>query len=328
MIRAGSAGTKISEFLKGYVGIGFHEDIGDLTNYPSREDLLKKYAEINPNKPWQKYINAVTALYKFYKDLIVGDTVITYDNEKREYLIGSIKGEYEYLKSDTFRHLRKVEWTERASRDDLSISARNTLGASLTLFKVSEEIVDEMNRIVRKDKNKLVDDKEHKIEIDESIEQSKNDIINQAHELIKDKILLLDDVELEELVAAVLRAMGFKTKVSERGPDRGIDIIASHDGLGFIEPRIKVEVKHRSKVQIGAPLVRSFIANLRQGDKGLYVSTGGFTKEAKYEAERSPHTVTLVNLDELSELIVSHYESFDNEGKILINLVKVYWPAE
>jgi restriction system protein len=82
----------------------------------------------------------------------------------------------------------------------------------------------------------------------------------------------------------------------------GKDIIASPDGLGLLEPRIIVQVKHKTSA-VGAPDLRSFIGGLRGGHKGIYVSTGGFTKEARYEAERANVPLTLVNLDDLVELI-------------------------
>ena len=122
--------------------------------------------------------------------------------------------------------------------------------------------------------------------------------------------------------------MGFKTRVSPRGPDRGVDVLASPDGLGLQEPRIKVEVKHRPNSSMGSPEVRSFLGGLRPGDRGLYVSTGGFSKEAKYEAERSNSPAMLIDLDEMARLVVNHYDTFDLEGRSLIPLVKVYWPAE
>jgi hypothetical protein len=46
--------------------------------------------------------------------------------------------------------------------------------------------------------------------------------------------------------------MGYKTRVSPPGADRGVDIFASPDGLGLEEPRIFVEVKHRLKSAMGA----------------------------------------------------------------------------
>ena len=73
--------------------------------------------------------------------------------------------------------------------------------------------------------------------------------------------------------------------------------------------------------------MRSFIGGLRQGNKGLYISTGGFSKDAKYEAERSNIPVTLIDLDMLANLITQYYDNFDEETKNLIPLVKIYWPA-
>ena len=103
--------------------------------------------------------------------------------------------------------------------------------------------------------------------------------------------------------------------------------MASPDGLGLESPRIKAEVKHRPTTSIGSGDVRSFIAGLREGDRGVYVSTGGFTKDARYEAERSINPVTLVNLDDLATLVVSHYEAFDVDGRTLLPLVRIYMPA-
>jgi len=115
------------------------------------------------------------------------------------------------------------------------------------------------------------------------------------------------------------------TRISPIGPDRGRDTEASPDGLGLTDPRIVVEVKHRSG-QMGASEVRSFTGGLRPGHKGIYVSTGGFSWEAKYEAERSNIPVSLIDLDALVNLIVQYYDSFDTEMRALIPLTKIYWP--
>ena len=145
--------------------------------------------------------------------------------------------------------------------------------------------------------------------------------------MIKDLITALDAEEMEELVAAILRAMGFRARVSPKGPDRGVDVIASPDGLGLQEPRIKAEVKHRSG-SMGSQAIRSFIGALRPGDRGIYVSSGGFSREARYEAERANIPVSLVDIDELASLVVDYYEDFDLDGKALIPLVRIYWPAD
>lgn len=79
---------------------------------------------------------------------------------------------------------------------------------------------------------------------------------------------------------------------------------------------------------MGSQEIRSFLGGLRQGDRGLYVSAGGFTKEAHYEAERAPLPLTLIDLDALASLVVTHYESFDMEGRVILPLVRVYLPVE
>src|SRR5690606_14318642 len=105
--------------------------------------------------------------------------------------------------------------------------------------------------------------------VEEEVAITKEDTVNRSKELIKDKIIGLDANDMELLVAALIRAMGFRARVTPKGPDRGVDIIASPDGLGLQEPRIKGEVKHRGGT-IGSPLIRGFIGALRPGDKGIF----------------------------------------------------------
>jgi restriction system protein len=158
-----------------------------------------------------------------------------------------------------------------------------------------------------------------------------NDLYRDLHsrsiEFIKDKVIELDWEEMQDLVAGVLRAMGYKTRVSPSGSDdRGKDIVASRDGLGFEDPRIIVEVKHR-QAAMGSQEIRGFLGGRHEADKGLYVSTGGFTKDARYEAERARIPVTLIDLDDFVKVLLEHYERMDIETQRLIPLRKLYWPA-
>jgi restriction system protein len=138
--------------------------------------------------------------------------------------------------------------------------------------------------------------------------------LNKAKGFIEDELNKLDPYEMQELVAGILRGMGYKTRVSPRGADRGIDIFASPDGLGLEEPRIFVEVKHRSST-MGSQDLRAFLGGRKAGDRCLYVSTGGFSKDAKYEAERATVPLTLIDLPALRELLLEHYEKLDPETR-------------
>jgi len=330
MIRAGRGGRFAEDFASASrVAIGWNE-LGDLSAYSSDSSLRQAYIDHYGNAKPGRVANAVAMIRKFRDDVVTGDLVVTYNGERREYLVGKVSGPYEYLPSEEqvgdFSHTHRVEWAGTVSRDLLTQAARNSLGSVLTVFSLSDDVIKDLNYVLAKgaslaEEGSVVDAN------DEDVELLKDEIVGKGHELIKDKIQSLSPEELEELTAIILRAMGYQARVSPKGPDRGVDVIASPDGLGLTQPRIKAEVKHRVG-SIGSNPIRSFIGALRDGDKGLFVSTGGFTREARYEAERATIPVTLLDIDTLAELVVTHYESFDMDGRALIPLVRVFWPAD
>lgn len=327
MVRAGEGGYLIKDFAKGFVAIGFQE-LGDMSGITDLETIRSKYLVAYPQAKPGEIGNQVAMFYKFRTVMQIDGKIISYDPDKREYLVGTITSDYYYKPGEVpaYPHVRKVKWEGKVSRDHLSATSRNSLGSTLCIFSINEDVWSDIQSAL---KGKAEVASEESLEEEKKeLQQIKEDTIGKARELIKDKILKLDDREMEQLVATILRAMGYKSRVTPIGPDRGVDVLASPDGLGLEQPRIRCEVKHRPKTQIGAQDIRSFLGGLREGNRGLYVSTGGFTKEAKYEAERSNVPCTLIDLDELASLVIDNYEKFDMEGCTLIPLVKVYWPAE
>jgi restriction system protein len=150
----------------------------------------------------------------------------------------------------------------------------------------------------------------------------------QEMEWLRVSILAIGPRELEELTAALLRAtLKYNTWISPPGGDRGVDVLATEDALGVFGPKIKVQVKHRPNRRMSAPEIRELIGALRPGDQGLCVSTGGFSREAGYEAVRSQIPIRLIDLDELEDLILKHYDKFDPDGRAVLPLQKIYWPV-
>jgi restriction system protein len=203
------------------------------------------------------------------------------------------------------------------------VPTKNTLGAISTLFLLSEAAAKEILAIEAGEKSQRT---EPDLEVD--TEESLEAIRAQSRELIKDRINALDAYDLQDLVAGVLRAMGYKTRVSTPGADRGVDIMASPDGFGFEQPRIIVECKHRTRSAMGAQEIRTFLGGRHKDDKGLYVSTGGFTKDARYEAERASIPTTLMDLDQLVDAVIDQYEKLDSDSRVLLPLTQLYWPAD
>jgi len=325
MIRAGRSASLVQDFEeKGYVSIGW-SSLGDLRQCDSKEELEEVYQGAYPdNKPAKRRMS-LGQICRFRFEIQIGDYVITYNPEYRTYLIGEVMSDYKYIPESpgNHNHVRDVKWIGKIDRDALSLSTKNTVGAIMTLFLLNKNAKNEFLKLLS---GKKSEPKETMEEESSELNDLKKDVLDRAFEFIKDKILEIDWDEMQEMVAGILRAMGYKTRVASPGPDRGVDIIASPDGLGLGQPRIRVEVKHRGGA-IGAQQLRSFIGGLTQSDRGLYVSTGGFTREARYEAERSNVPVTLIDIDELAELLISNYDNVDSETKALIPLVKLYWPA-
>jgi len=313
-------------FFEGQERIAIRWDwLGDLSAVADRDALGDLYrANAGVMKSGRLALGLAT-VGKFLFSMSPGDAVLTYDKESREYLYGEVVGDYEF-RADLNRsapHTRRVAWKGRVSRDDLGTGARNTLGSGITIFQPGAEVEQEIRSLLAGTSG----GPRAAAATEPDVIDFKEDLAERAHEFIKDAISALDWDELQELVAAVLRAMGYKTRVSPKGSDQGKDITASPDGLGLEPPRIKVEVKHRLRSSIGAPDLRSFLGGLRGEDRGLYVSTGGFSREAIYEAERATVPVTLMTLDDLAALLVQHYERMDAEGRALVPLTRVYWPA-
>lgn len=135
--------------------------------------------------------------------------------------------------------------------------------------------------------------------------------------------------EFQDLVAALLRGMGYYTPfVAPRGKDGGVDVIAYRDPLGTGSPRIKVQIKHRQSTA-SVSEVRQLMGLLqKEGDVGIFVSTGGFTPDAKSTARSSHIHVELINLDRFINLWQEFYNKLPDEDKSLLPLTPIYFVAK
>ncbi|MGH9792575.1 MAG: restriction endonuclease, partial [Candidatus Acidiferrales bacterium] len=145
---------------------------------------------------------------------------------------------------------------------------------------------------------------------------------------IEQRLQSMPPYDFQALVAGLLRAMGYYVSwVSPPGPDKGLDIMATHDPLGTTAPRIKVQVKRRGE-KVNAEGLRAFMALLGEQDVGIFVSTGGFTSEAESEARtQEKRRITLLDLEKLFDLWVGHYDKIAEADRRLLPLRPVYYLA-
>lgn len=325
-VNAGRRSQFSQEFISnGVVAIGWRE-VGDVIPLARREEIIARVGLAYPENSARQNEVAGNQIWRFLNEIKNGDRVITYDPIERVYHLGTITSSPAYC-PDLIEQLpttRQVSWQSKVGRDDLSDAAKGRLGAILTLFLVPPIAANELLSLSRGSvppTPQEVDDGDRPSETADPFDS----IQDQALERIKDKLLGLGWEDMQELVASLLRALGYRTIVSPAGPDRGKDIIASPDGFGFEEPRIVVEVKHR-KGQMGAPEIRAFLGGRHSSDRGLYVSTGGFTREAHFEAERAATVTHLMTLDGLARAVIDNYDKMDDRGRALLPLTKIFWP--
>ena len=325
MIRAGHGGVYAEDWLdKGKVGIGWDFGGKDIASM-DREQIRAAYMVEHPNESKNKVAAIVGQVHRFAHEMTQGQTIVMYDPTSRLYHIGVITGDcVSTHDEDGTAYTRTVHWDASAPRDALRQSSKNSLGGIQTIFTVSDEVMHDLQTTTGT--VQPIPDETAGEDASDDNEDARAATYDNGIELIKDRVNQLDWEDMERLVAGLLKAMGYCARVTPKGPDGGRDVIASPDALGLESPRIIAEVKHR-KGAMGAPAIRSFIGGLRTGDRGLYVSTGGFTQEARYEADRANVPMRLLDLDGFVRHYVDVYDKTDEETRDILPLTRIWWPA-
>jgi restriction system protein len=154
-----------------------------------------------------------------------------------------------------------------------------------------------------------------------TFEKASSDAYSEIEAFIED----MGPYEFQDLVAALLRAMGYFTPfIAPKGKDGGIDIQAYKDPLGTTPPRIITQVKQRPETKASVMEIRELGGLLRRdGDVGLFVATGGFSKDAIAESTNAIRHIELVDLKRFVDLWQEHYENMSEEDKSLMPLREI-----
>jgi restriction system protein len=155
---------------------------------------------------------------------------------------------------------------------------------------------------------------------------SYDDIEQRAIEGLQRFINAKNPYEFQDLVAALLRGMGYHTPfVAPKGKDGGVDIMAYRDPLGTQSPRIQVQIKHKQS-STSVQEVRQLMGLLqKEGDVGMFVSTAGFSPDARTAARGSHIHVELIDLNRFINLWQEFYDKLKDEDKSLLPLRPIFF---
>lgn len=301
------------------IAIGWRK-MGDLKSLPDNRYAFKsKYAEVFPEATKQSIANCAGMLYRFAKEVEIGDFIVYPSRNDRMINLGVIEGQYVFNDQAKYCHQRKVKWLKHLPRTVFSQGALYEIGSAMTFFAV-RNYADEYLKAISsnysgKAGNTISED-------DESVGVTADSIIESTKDFIlKELSRNLKGYDLEEFVADLLQAMGYRTEVSPHGGDRGIDITAYKDEL---PPRILVQVKSQDG-DIKEATIQSLKGAMREGDYGLFVTLSNYTRNALSYLDNTP-IIRGINGTELVDLILKYYDKLSEKYRKMIPLKMVYIP--
>jgi restriction system protein len=321
-IHAGAAGQGNTLFLKkNLIAVGWRQ-MGNLAELQAdRESFKTRLAEAFPRTKKGAVPVHAGVLYRFVHEMQVGDLVVYPSKVDRQVHIGIIEGDYQYSPNldQEYCHNRAVKWGKAAPRTTFTQGALYEIGSAVTLFLVRSYAQEFLAVYEGKSIPDLLTLEDETIAyVIADIEQNTRDYI------LKRISQQLKGHPFAHFIAHLLEQMGYQTRVSPEGPDRGIDIIAHKDELGFEPPIVKVQVKSTDG-STGDPDVAALYGKVSTGEFGLFITLGSFTRQAKNFAEGKSN-LRLIDGDELVNLVLQHYEEFDSKYKGLLPLRQVYIP--
>ncbi|MFK8265269.1 restriction endonuclease [Capnocytophaga cynodegmi] len=149
----------------------------------------------------------------------------------------------------------------------------------------------------------------------------------QAIEGIREYVIGKNPYEFQDLVAILLKAMGYYiAHIAPKGRDGGIDIIAYTDPLGVNSPRIVVQVKHRPEAKISSDDIQRLAGTMkRSSDVGIFVTSGEFSSASHNEARSSEKHIELIDFDRFLNLWTQYYPKMTDEEKNKLPLYPIYF---
>jgi len=306
-----------------FVSIGWSE-LGDLSGpVIDRSTLKERLATAFPEAKAGAIPVWAGVLTRFMYEMKVGDLVVSPDKLTRTINIGRVSSNHFFDSSVTVHpNRRSVEWLKlNIPRSDLPVSALNEIGSAITLFEVRrhKDVIELLLQGIQPDQH-VAGNEEEGLEDEPNARR----VETYSRDFVEGILRGIEPVQFENLVAGVLRAMGYHADVTQLSGDGGVDVLASRDPLRLQPPTIKVQVK-RTTSSIGGPAVQALIGTLAPGgnELALFVTLGNYSNDATHIA-RTRQDIRLLSGAQFIDLIFEYYNKLDAEWQRLLPLRLVY----
>ncbi len=337
LVRAGRHGEHEALFLdENRVYLTWSRFNRDLDKVASLDDMYAMVREFYPGASAGKVGTHGRQIWAFTHRIKKGDWVVTPSKFKPSVNFGEVLSDYRYdpKAQDPYYHYRDVKWFARdVPRSVFDQDILYTLGALLTVCQVKRNDAEaRLKRLAQSDWVRVsgsgttaaAEDE------DEAEAQAAADLAyiarNQIAKLIIERF---KGQALERLVEAILKAQGYTTYRSPKGPDKGIDILAAPGSLGFGKPRICVQVKSQES-PIDTQTLNQLIGSMQnvQADQGLLVAWGGFKSSVDKEVPVQFFRVRLWDQDDLIDKLLENYDKLDDDIRADLPLKRMWTVAQ
>ncbi|MGE4397305.1 MAG: restriction endonuclease [Sulfurimonas sp.] len=215
-------------------------------------------------------------------------------------------------------YLKKYNLIENSSRGIWALTEKG-----LKVEKIDNTEI--KNFVINKNKS-VIDDEEMSDEEENINISSEIRDLSWKEELLK-IIKCIDPEAFERLCQRLLRELGFiNVEVTQYSNDGGIDGKGVIRLGGVMSFHVVFQAK-RYKDSVSAPVVRDFRgAMIGRADKGLIITTGTFTREAKKEAQRDgAPPIDLIDGNDFAEKLKDLKLGIDIELVEKVNIKKEWF---
>lgn len=309
------------------IGMGW-EDLGDLSQFPSRDAMKAQYRTVYPTDGDGRVSVAVGQLWAFSHVIAAGDTVVVPLKTTSQIAVGVVSGPYRFSQDYglDMRQMLPVSWIRTdVPRTDFDQDLLYSFGAFMTVCTVRR---DNAERRVLAVVNRAAPQRIAQPDLNGA--PSTEDAAPDLEQAGRDAILSFIRQRfkghgLAQIVEGVLRAQGLKTHLSPPGPDGGVDIVAGGGALGLDPPQLVVQVKS-SDSSAGTDVLlalKGAMANYG-ASQGLLVCWGGFKDTTRRDARNDYFKVRLWDQADLITAVFASYEKLEEDLRAQLPLKRVW----
>lgn len=339
VVRAGRRGERESDAIdKNKILLGF-ETVKDISQCSSREEVSEKLREALPDLKPRAHGGYATQLFQFSYEIQKNDYVMMPRKGTNKVAIGIVTDKYKYDGDDPYKHSRAVKWKDEAVlRDVFKQDIRSSLNGVKTVYEIKKyNALERVKNIIKSGIDPgdslgnlgSIPDSTNNDNIDVETDEPRVDIEDAANQqiisLIREEFM---GHALADLVAEIMRAKGYTTRVSPPGPDGGVDILAVDGKFGLGKDSICVQVKSGDGTADShvVRLLRDSVSTSK-ARAGLLVSIGGVNKGARSELKKDFFKIRLWEMPDLLEKLFETYEKLSDETRSKLPLKQIWVPV-